>query len=453
MTVARQVSGLFKLWRRDILAWCADVLFEPPREWQPEILAAVHTDPTLAIVACRKAGKTRLAAIIALWWLTTRVDSLVYTVAPIWSQVEQAIWADIRHVWMESRLPVIFTEFEVLGTQIKTPRPKWRAIGAASSRVQNIEGRHAGDGGACVILDESKGIDDEFHNSVRNMLFEQGSDSLLVAIGTPGAPRGWFHKAFAGERAAWNGNVWRVRADRIPRLQQRARLELERLGEKNPWYRQQQLAEFAGADEFTLFSVELVEAAVGRKIKTDSSSFRIMALDPAGEGQNSSVLGFRIGDFVSAIQTWQGWPEMKTAAYTAGQVRGFRARSVHVDAPGLGSGIAGRIREILAAGDRVPVIKYQPGGTVRRQRDQFANRKAEDVFALRDRFNDGEISIPNNALLISQLTEWRIAYTDKGKTRIVDPEPSPDHADMLNILFSADTTMAELLKDGTDPLR
>ena len=423
-------------WRRDILAWCGDVLFEQPREWQPAILAQVHANAWLAIAACRKAGKTRLAAIIALWWMSTRADSMVVTIAPVWSQVIQALWSEIRHIWVHSHLPVMFPAWKVLTHEIQTPHAKWRAMGFTSADPANLEGRHAGDGGALVILDESKGINEDFFNSVQGMLDDTSVDSLLLAIGTPGPPIGWFYRAFSLDRPLWTVQA-KIRSCDIPRLRHRHDKQLARLGADNPWYRQQELAEFSGAGERTVIPLDAIERAINRKFQPDSTWTRHTGLDPAGGGEDESVLSHRWGPVLVEQRAWQGWPEMRTAAYSVQAAREFGAADLTIDAPGIGNPIAGRCEELTGAGG-LRIRRWNPGAAPR-DREKYENAKAEQVFALRERFMDAEISIPNDAMLISQLAAWQWDTSARGKTKIIDPEDSPDYADSALVAFVADT--------------
>jgi hypothetical protein len=153
------------------------------------------------VAACRKAGKTRLAAYVVFWFLATRPQSLVVTTAPVWEQLAQTIWADLKHLWSRSLLPLIYPKWQLFTTEIRTGEPKWRAIGVTSDRPENTEGRHAGDAGyVLVVLDESKGIEDSFFTSMMGMMGGHRKMNRLLAIGTPGGPSGWFYRAFAEDR-------------------------------------------------------------------------------------------------------------------------------------------------------------------------------------------------------------------------------------------------------------
>jgi hypothetical protein len=116
-----------------------------------------------------------------------------------------------------------------------------------------------------------------------------------------------------------------------------------------------------------------------------------------------------------------------------------------VDEVGIGDGVRSRIREIL--GQRVSkgvrsrssgdarVIGYNAGKAAR-DSEQYENRKAEDLFTIRERLEAGEVSIPNHALLISQWCSYRWESSTKGRTRIVDPDDSPDFGDCAIMLYS-----------------
>ena len=63
---------------------------------------------------------------------------------------------------------------------------------------------------------------------------------------------------------------------------------------------------------------------------------------------------------------------------------------------------------------------------------------------LRQRFVDGEIAIPNDPELISQLASLTYTYTSRGQLKMQNKEqirnsglPSPDKADALTLAFTA----------------
>lgn len=450
------IEALFRRFYWDPIAFCNEMFPEKerPREWQPEVIAAIITCPWIAIAACRKAGKTRLAAFIALWFLCTRANSLVLTIAPTWDQVKDGLWADIRHLWAASKLHGIFPSWEPLQTELKTHplTPKWRAIGLTSDDVQNLEGRHPASGQpALIIFDESKGVPDVFFESIQGMLGEAGVQSRVLAIGTPGRPLGWFYRAFSRERHLWR--TFKVRATDIPRLAKRAADRLERIkNPEDPFYRQQELAEFCGADEGVVIPFSRIEKAIGRKFEFSETWRKVASLDAAGEGQDESVLMFRHGPVILRGIAWDGWDEMKSAERVVKEMlrpdkgRPFIPNVFVYDKVGIGAGIGSRIKQLLK-GTPIQVVGFR-GGDPPRDREQYASLKAEEVFGLRERFITdvpdayGEpgphISIPDVPFLIEQLSAWTQDTTARDRTIVVDPDDSPDWADACMMSFAAD---------------
>jgi hypothetical protein len=453
VTPAEEIRALVEGWYWNPLKFCADVFGEQPREWQPEVIASVIKNPWVAVAACRKAGKTRLAAYIVLWFLCTRANSLVLTIAPTWKQVVEALWADIKFLWINSKLPRIFPTWRILETEVKTHplTPKWRAIGLTSDDVQNLEGRHPAAGQpALVILDEAKGVRDIFFESTMGMLGELGVESRLLAISTPGLPRGFFYRGFSRERHLWK--QFKIAATEIPRLAARAEARRLRVGADDSFYLQQEMAEFSGGDEGILIPFSRVEKAIGRRFLASPVWVHVAALDIAGEGDDDSVLTFRHGPVLTRAVAWQGWDPMKSAYRVADALRDWLATfagpaTFIYDEVGIGAGIGSRIRELVAGDGRLSVHGFNAGRTPR-DKERYENLKAEEIFFLRERFlaevpdANGElgpdVSIPDEPMLIEQLCSWVAGHSKRGKTIVIDPDDSPDYADSGLMNFAAD---------------
>jgi len=447
-------KNLLRRWRNDPVCWAHDNLFDRPYPRQDEALAMYAENKWFALCCCRDWGKSRFAAIVALHWLATRYDSLVFTSAPRWSQVEQATWANIRSVWRNSKLPNFHKTWRVMSKQIQTPSPLWRAVGVAAAREEDTEGRHAGKGGALVMFDEAKGVRDPFFNSAVNMLGRKDVENKLVAIGTPGIPRGWFYGAFGPDRARWA--TMRGSALDVPELREHAEAERERLGENNPFWRQQQLGEFSMAEGNVVIPLSTIE----RAIRPDAALRRmaqerrpewltIISLDPSGGGGDEAIMGHRVGPvLVHAEAVNPRVPEGKLfeeclAEYTFNFAKNAGADAIAVDEPGVGL-IVCRVLDQLADewrrkthGEVIKILRYKPGIKARNS-DRYQNRKSEDIFLLSEKFRDGEIYIPDIPDLIGQLCSWTHSDTRTSKTEVLDPSDSPDWADMTNIAFAAD---------------
>jgi hypothetical protein len=437
------IERLFRRHLEDPVAFCFDMFpeGERPRPQQQEILAGVWENKQSLVVAHRGFGKSRTAAYALLAFLVPRANSLVMTLAPIWEQVTGGVWVDVRHLWAVSKLPRIFPSWEVLTHELKTNplTPKWRAAGVAASDVQNTESKHpAEDCPALAIADECKQIGDEFRDSMDGML--KHPESRFFGIGTPGVPRGWFYRGFGTERHRYWTRRFPGNESPDPDVRALVAQKIEDGKADDPFFRQQWMAEFTGAEDGALMPQLQVEQAIRRAMPKSSTWKKIAALDVAGDSiggtGDENVLTFRHGPVILKQINWSGRDEMETAAKTVGYLREFQPDIFVYDSVGIGAGVGSRIRELMK-GTNTLVLKFN-GGTSPRDKEQFANLKTEEAFYLRARFIAGEISIPDDPELVSQICSWTTKPTETGKTKLVDPADSPDKADSLLMAFAAD---------------
>ena len=82
------------------------------------------------------------------------------------------------------------------------------------------------------------------------------------------------------------------------------------------------------------------------------------------------------------------------------------------------------------------------GGNKAGDSDRYLNLRAEMYDGLRQRFADGDISIPDDSELISQLASLTFSYTSRGQLQIEGKDrirssgrQSPDKADALALAF------------------
>lgn len=389
VSVRNAIAERLERWYHDPVAMCYDVLprNERPRPQQQEILNAIWANPAVAFAAHRGYGKTRTLAFAGLCFLPTRANSLLFTLSPTWEQTLK-VWIDIRHLWAVSSLPRIFVNARILTHEwfMHPLAPKWRGLGQAASEVQNTEGNHPADGRpAMVLFDESKAIGDEFRDSVNGML--KHPESRFVAGGTPGIPHGWFYDAFATKRRQYK--VFQYRGDQSPDPLVRAHVEKigNDVGWDDPFFRQQWLSEFTGADEGVIIPLKIVTPAIRRRLEFVPNWRRVMSVDPAGKGSDHTVVTYRLGPVTIKQRAWQGWDIIKSEREVIALINEWKPERVIIDEGGLGEGVVSHVREAMKGTD-IEVVGYRGGGKPH-DRERYENRKAEDVHALRERYKEG----------------------------------------------------------------
>jgi len=138
---------------------------------------------------------------------------------------------------------------------------------------------------------------------------------------------------------------------------------------------------------------------------------------------------------VFSTESWQQGNVMETANKVDRTIG--EQSTINVDALGIGKGVADRLRE---KGHAVRQVKFSRKPTI--QEDRFDNFKAQLFFKLKERIDEGTISLPDHSELIDQVKRMKIETSDRtGKTKVYNADNkngdnSPDFADALAILMS-----------------
>lgn len=208
-----------------------------------------------------------------------------------------------------------------------------------------------------------------------------------------------------------------------------------------------------------------VQAAINANLRNNGT--RVSGLDVADSGEAENALCFRDGPNCLQLLTWASQTVTQTAARAKELNIRRRMNKLNYDRIGVGAGIS-VIEELeeedlpfelcgINVGDK-PTLNEYPDDPDRVARMRFLNLRAELWWALRlrfqatyERFVEGNknipdedcISIPHDALLITQLSAPRFTYTTNGKIQLESKKsmkarkiPSPDRADALVLAFA-----------------
>jgi hypothetical protein len=130
---------------------------------------------------------------------------------------------------------------------------------------------------------------------------------------------------------------------------------------------------------------------------------------------------------------------METAGVIVSRRREIGAERIRIDIPGMGAGPYDRLKE-----QGVPGIEEYNGGNRARNAERFADKRSEDYWGLRKRYEEGSIAHPPDKKLAGQLSGLRYKTNSKGQIMLESKEDmrkrnvaSPDRADALCIAFAA----------------
>jgi len=438
--------------KRDPVFFVRKVLGGDPWEKQEEILNAVRDHRRVAVRACHGVGKTRVAAWVALWFLYCHKNSKVITTAPTWPQVENLLWREIAAAHASSKYPL---GGKVLQTRIELGK-QWFALGLSTDKPERFQGFHAEH--ILLIVDEASGVDQRIFEAAEGFLTSPGARLLL--IGNPTQLSGEFYNAFRSSLyhkihiSAFDSPNLKVGKIVRPYLVTPEWAEEKRLkwGEDNPLWYSRVLGEFPEQGDDTLIPLAWIETAQQRWQTIPPGEPIELGVDVARYGTDTTVIISRQGSRAEVITQLRGQDTMEVTGAVINALRETEAKVAKVDVVGLGAGVADRLKE-----QRYPVREMNAGEAAQ-DKERFVNKRAEWYWALRERFQVGDIAIPPDDELASQLASLKYKFDSRGRVQIESKEemrkrglPSPDKADALMLAFAPsvkrfDTELVSILR-------
>lgn len=448
-------------YRRRPESFAEEVLGSRWWEAQAEVARTVAAHRRTVVKSANGVGKTYLAADLALWFLYTHRPSVVLTTAPTWRQVRYLLWEEIRRRFRGAQVPLPGT---LRLTQL-TVGEGWFALGLATDDGVRFQGFHAEN--LLILMDEASGIPEEIWEAAEGVAV--GRNNRILAIGNPLSPSGRFYRLFraasrwqrrtisALEHPNVTGRGWQIPgavtaeaiSERVAEWCEPVEREVDdkahspadlfewqgALYRPNSIFRARVLGEFPDSEEEALIPRRWIEAAMERPLPAEG--YRRAAVDVARLGGDSTVIGLRVGPVVTHLEAIRGADLMEVCGRISRLAYEEKPESIAIDSIGLGAGVVDRLNELKIAGVEAVNVALPAN-----HRERFANRRAELYWGLRERFRRGDIALPRNETLCEQLASLRYGHTSGGKILIESKEAmkrrgmaSPDHADMLALLF------------------
>ena len=435
--------------------WVREVLGHTPWEKQVEILESVRDNKVTAVKSCHAAGKSFIAADACLWFLYNHPQSIVITTAPTDRQVYGILWKEIRAGFQRAKVKL---PGECLTQELKI-NEDWFAMGFTSPEHagDKFQGFHAPY--ILVIADESSGVSEDIFDAIDGVL--TSDDSRLLMIGNPLKCSGRFYKEFSSASRASKITVSAYDTPNFTRFgiteqdivkgtwEEKVTGNLpspylvtpgwvadsvKRWSTDSPLYFSKVLAQFPSNGDNTLIPLRWIEAAVTRIL--DEGEPVQLGVDVARFGGDETVIMFRKGPTARILKVLPMSDTMQTAGEIIFSMRETRSSLAKIDSVGVGAGVYDRLKE-----QKIKVAEMQSGSAAQ-DKERYANARAEWWWSLRSRFESGDIAIPDDEELVSQLADIRYKINSRGQIQIESKEDmkrrggsSPDRADALMLAF------------------
>lgn len=441
----------------DPVLFCREILnFEPVSE-QIEMLTAVAKHNHISARSGRGIGKTRTLASAMWWYMCTRPYCIIPCTAPTENQLRDVLWAELARI-QRSMDPYFADQFHLTVDRFfhLDHAKTWYAV-ARTARKENSEsfqGFH--EENMLFICDEASGIPDEIFDVMEGAMTDAANKALLV--GNPTRTVGFFHAT----HNEYMDKPWKVfhysseDSELVSKNPQFIERMAERPGGKSSnFYRVHVKGEFPIEDDATVIPRPWIDAAVDRKIEyirpLSDRPFDSVGVDVAAGGDSNTVFAFVKGVRVLALAVFEKEDTMICAGRIAGmtrrgpdmlnlkstRLRPIPAEFIRMDVIGVGIGVFDRLMEQGIDINGVDVREASSDPTL------FVNRRAELYWTLRERFEEGSISIPNDKHLIRELANLRYELDSRGRVQIWSKQrmkkeniPSPDRAEAVMLAFA-----------------
>jgi len=433
--------------------------FDGPDEWQQKILEEVGADvrangfngvdavPAIreAVVSGHGVGKGALTAWIILWIMSTRPHARGVVTANTSKQLSSKTWPELAKWHKRCLTGHWFRLTSERMVHVQHP-DTWRCD-AITSKEENSEafaGLHNAASTPFYIFDEASGIVKKIWEVSEGGLTD--GEPMFFVFGNGTRNTGAFRECFGRFKHRWHTHHVDSRTAKMTNKAQIAEW-IQDYGEDSDFVRVRVKGQFPKASSMQFISTETAEAAAAREGQHGLYDPRIMGVDVARFGDDSSVIQIRIGRDAQSIKPikLRNVDTMQLAARVIEEAERHRVDAIFVDGGGVGGGVVDRLRYL-----RAPVHEVQFGAAPDRASDTqegavvYANKRAEMWGMMREWLQTG--AIVNDQDLISGLSEIEYGYVmiegrdaillEKKKDMKKRGLASPDEADALALTFA-----------------
>jgi hypothetical protein len=222
---------------------------------------------------------------------------------------------------------------------------------------------------------------------------------------------------------------------------------IERWGIESPIFTAKVRGDFPDIGEDVLIPPSMILAARERTLLTGTPA--ILGVDVARFGSDRTVLCLRRGPVARVVGDYTKLATTETTGHVVAAKREHGVDEIRVDGVGVGGGV---VDQLVEQGH--DVVDMQAGAAAA-DSEHYLNARAEWYWALRERFEQGDIDIdPDDDDLAAQLGAVKYKYTARGQVQIESKDdmrkrglPSPDRADALMLTAATGPVTDDVFED------
>jgi hypothetical protein len=280
-----------------------------PRDWQRDILRTIgehlqnpatrHQPLRIAVSSGHGIGKSALISMVTNWALSTCDDARAVVTANTENQLRTKTWPEIAK-WTRLCLTADWWQVPAMSIYSRDAghEKSWRAdaIPWSENNTEAFAGLHNKGKRILLVFDEAAAIADKVWEVAEGALTDEDTEIIWLVFGNPTRNTGRFRECFRRFRAQWTSRMIDSRTVEGTNKQYLDELVATH-GEDSDLVKVRVRGQFPSQSVKQFISTDDVEAAFGRHLPVTSYDFapKILTLDPAWEGDDELVFGFRQG--------------------------------------------------------------------------------------------------------------------------------------------------------------
>lgn len=381
----------------------------------------------VSLMSGKGTGKTTVEALLFLWFLVCWTKPLILCLSGSKKQLSTNLWREIV-VWINKAVEkneFVNDLIEVQGEKIFLKGVAnegfgWCGYALSFSRSadedalgKTLAGKH--EQHMLDIFDEAEAIPNPVFVTIDTGLSDPCNGILLSF--NPRRNSGYAIDTHYKNSKYWIPIRWNAEDSPLVSKQSIERIA-EKYGKDSNAYRVNVLGLPPKDSVDTLIQIDKINEAVGKELQEDNNAPIMCGIDIACGGHDDTIFLTRKGNTIIDIRKYTG-DESKDLMYITGQIMQYiyemKPYQTVMDCGGVGAGVYARLRELKAK-----VTGVLASWKAYKQ-DVYVSLKDELWYRVKEKFDLGIISIPDDEELIYDLSNVKVDHDfvdSKGRLKI-----------------------------------
>ena len=195
---------------------------------------------------------------------------------------------------------------------------------------------------------------------------------------------------------------------------------------------------FSVSDDKSLINSRSVQLARKAVAELDNSAPKIIGVDPARFGEDSTSMFIRQGRVAEQIGKLRGKDTMEVVGAVIQAISKYGPNAVFIDVGGIGAGVYDRLKEL--GYKQCHSVNF---GAEPIDKKKYVNKRAEMWCLMRDWIESQPAQIPDEDLIETDLCGLHYSYDSNGRVKLESKDDakkrgikSPDDGDALALTFA-----------------